>query len=79
MEGGLPKGVPQGSYMPFGAGKHICLGMRLALMEALCVSAVLLKTLRLSSIDPNKDLDVYYPAALSFRGGACVRVEARKP
>lgn len=41
--------------------------MRFALIEALAVSAVLLKTLRLKSIDPQRELDVFYPAAMSFR------------
>ena len=41
--------------------------MRFALIEALAVSAVLLKMLRLHSIDPQRELDVFYPAAMSFR------------
>jgi hypothetical protein len=43
-------------------------------MEAMTVTAVLLKTLKLESIDPTQELKCHYPAALSFKGGVNVRV-----
>lgn len=43
--GGLESVLPKCAYMPFGMGGRMCLGMRLALLQARAVVAVLLTRL----------------------------------
>jgi len=56
------------------AGARVCLGYRFALMEAMAVTAVLLKTVPWGGVAPDATLDCYYPGSLNFRKGVRLTV-----
>ncbi len=47
--------VPRGAYMPFGAGRHVCIGQHFATMEMKLVAALLLSRARWT-FEPGADL-----------------------
>jgi len=47
--------VPRGAYLPFGAGRHVCLGQHFAMMEMKLVAALLLSRARWA-LEPGADL-----------------------
>lgn len=67
---------PKGSYLPFGAGPRVCIGMHFALMEGPIVLATLLRRFRFE-IDPAKEIIEDEFATLRPKGGVPAVVRAR--
>ncbi|KAJ1520474.1 hypothetical protein ONE63_003600 [Megalurothrips usitatus] len=72
---------PHYSYMPFGEGPRICIGMRFAMMQMKAGLTAILRTYRVS---PCEDSDKYYPPRFVARsvvtkveGGNKVRLQLR--
>jgi cytochrome P450 len=67
---------PKGSYLPFGLGPRICMGMHFALMEGPIVLATLLRRFHFE-IDPTRTIVEDEFATLRPRGGVPAIVRAR--
>ncbi|MCA9648595.1 MAG: cytochrome P450 [Myxococcales bacterium] len=68
---------PKGSYLPFGAGPRVCIGMHFALMEGPIVLATLLRRFRFE-IDPSREIVEDEFATLRPKGGVPAVVRARR-
>ena len=68
--------LPRGAYVPFGAGRRICIGKRFGQTEVKVVSAMLLSRYRLGLL-PGHRMHVRQMPTLSPEGGLPVRVRAR--
>ncbi|MCA9707526.1 MAG: cytochrome P450 [Myxococcales bacterium] len=67
---------PKGSYLPFGAGPRVCIGMHFALMEGPIVLATLLRRFRFE-LDPTREIVEDEFATLRPKGGVPAIVRAR--
>lgn len=67
---------PKGSYLPFGAGPRVCIGMHFALMEGPIVLATLLRRHRFE-IDASREIVEDEFSTLRPRGGVPAVVRAR--
>ena len=69
--------LPQGAYVPFGAGPRICIGKRFGQMEVKLVATMLLQRLRLENL-PGRTMTVRQMPTLSPDGGLGMRVRPRE-
>jgi cytochrome P450 len=76
--GELEQKLPKGSYMPFGAGPHQCLGNHFAQAEIKLILANILQhfTLELAT-DPSKPVEFEFFLAIKFKYGLTMRVAKR--
>jgi cytochrome P450 len=68
--------IPEGAYMPFGAGTHMCIGNHFALMESQIILATLLQQFVFGSV-PKFKLRLDPQVVLSPVGALPLRVDAR--
>jgi cytochrome P450 len=68
--------LPRGAYVPFGAGRRVCIGKRFGQTEVKLVATMLLQRLRLDAL-PGRTMSVRQMPTLSPRGGLRMRVQAR--
>lgn len=68
--------LPRGAYVPFGAGRRICVGMRFGQLEVKAVATRLLQRFALE-LEPGHRLEVRQTPTLGPRGGLPMRVRAR--
>lgn len=66
--------IPRYAYLPFGAGPRICLGMGLAMQEAIVVLATLIKHLRFERAD---DLSVRLRQCITLQTVAPLRMRTK--
>ena len=71
------EGIRRFSYLPFGAGPRICIGMNFAMQEAVIVLAHLLRSLRFA-LAPGASVRVFQCVTLRPRGGLPMIVECRR-
>jgi len=64
------------AYMPFGAGRHLCLGMHFALMEATLIVATLAQCFRVRPIS-TRPVEMEPGLTLKIRAGLLSRIERR--
>ena len=67
---------PKGSYLPFGAGPRVCIGMHFALMEGPIVLATLLRRFRFE-LEAGREIVEDEFATLRPKGGVPAIVRAR--
>ena len=65
------------SYLPFGAGPRICIGMNFAMQEAVIVLAHLLRSLRFALV-PGQSVRVFQCVTLRPKGGLAMIPERRR-
>ncbi|MBU6206065.1 MAG: cytochrome P450 [Alphaproteobacteria bacterium] len=65
------------SFMPFGAGERICLGMAFAKTEALAVLVTLLQRLRVSAPEHEPPMDFTFGGVLRAKGGIRLNIAPR--
>jgi cytochrome P450 len=68
--------MPNGAYLPFGAGVHTCIGNAFALMEAQLILASMAARFRFTAV-PNQRIRLKPVVTLSMSGSFEVEVEAR--
>jgi cytochrome P450 len=68
--------IPEGAYMPFGAGVHMCIGNHFALMESQVILAALLQHFAFQSV-PNFKLRLDPQVVLSPIGALPLSIQAR--
>ena len=68
--------LPRGAYVPFGAGRRICIGKRFGQIEVKLVTTLLLQRLRLESL-PGRTMAIRQMPTLSPVGGLPMRVRER--
>lgn len=71
------EGIRRFSYLPFGAGPRICIGMNFAMQEAVIVLAHLLRSLRFA-LAPGASVRVFQCVTLRPQGGLPMIVECRR-
>jgi cytochrome P450 len=71
-------GRPRFAYLPFGAGPHICIGMSLAMTEAILILATLAQRYRLS-LAPGQTIELQQMVTLRPKGGLRMILEPRMP
>lgn len=64
------------TYFPFGAGKHMCIGIHLAMMEMQIVLAMFVRRVRLAVVRPEA-VRMKSKITLQVAGGLPVKVEMR--
>ncbi len=64
------------AYMPFGAGPRICIGMGMAMQEAVLILATLAQRFRLRMVTP-QDVRISARITIAPEGGLKMRLEAR--
>jgi cytochrome P450 len=69
-------GRPRFAYLPFGAGPHICIGMSLAMTEAILIIATLARRYRLE-LAPGENVELQQHITLRPRGGLKMRLAGR--
>jgi cytochrome P450 len=69
-------GRPRFAYLPFGAGPHICIGMNLAITEAVLILATLARRYRLE-MTPGQCIELQQMVTLRPRGGIKMRLQPR--
>ncbi len=75
----LPEKVkqrPKFAFFPFGAGKHICIGKNLALMESIAILAAIMQRFHVELV-PNQSLEIDPRFSLRPKYGIRVRVSKR--
>jgi cytochrome P450 len=68
--------LPRGAYVPFGAGKRVCIGKRFGLIEVKLVTTMLLQQLRAEAL-PGRTMTVRQSPTLGPRGGLHMRLRKR--
>lgn len=71
-------GRPRFAYMPFGAGPRICIGLGLAMQEAVLILATLAQRCRPRLITP-QEVKIAARITISPEGGLKMRLEPRTP
>ena len=66
------------SYLPFGAGPRICIGMGFAMQEALIVLAAIMRRYRLE-LEPGETVEPLARITLRPKGGMRMRLHRREP
>ena len=69
-------GRPRFAYLPFGAGPHVCIGMGLAITEAVLILATLARRYRLE-MTPGQRIELQQMVTLRPRGGIRMRLQPR--
>lgn len=72
------KQIPQGAYVPFGAGTRTCIGKQFALMEALLILARTAQRFSLSAL-PSARIEADMSVTLAPKHGLKMRVRKRIP
>ena len=66
------------SYLPFGGGRHLCLGMNMALMEGHLILASIAQKFRVHPL-PDRAIEPQPAVTLRIRGGLMATLSARVP
>jgi cytochrome P450 len=69
-------GRPRFAYLPFGAGPHVCIGMGLAMTEAILILATLARRYRLE-LAPGQGVELQQLVTLRPRGGLRMVLQPR--
>jgi cytochrome P450 len=69
-------GRPRFAYLPFGGGPHFCIGMSLAMTEAILLLATLARRYRLETT-PGQTIELQQMVTLRPRGGIKMRLQPR--
>jgi cytochrome P450 len=69
--------IPDGAYLPFGQGVHMCIGNTFALMEARIILAAMVQRFAISAI-PGHKVHKFPVIVMTPYGGFPVRLSARK-
>lgn len=69
--------LPRHAYLPFGAGRHVCIGNHLALLEGQVILATLARRLRLELV-PGQRINAVYMINLRPEEGIRVTAHARE-
>ena len=66
----------QSAYFPFGGGRHLCLGIHFAMMEAITIVAMVAQRFKMT-LDPNKKVEADPGMTLRMRSGMHCHLEPR--
>jgi cytochrome P450 len=69
-------GRPRFAYLPFGGGPHVCIGMGMAMAEAVLILATLARRHRLE-LAPGQNVELQQKVTLRPRGGLRMRLQPR--
>jgi cytochrome P450 len=69
-------GGPRFAYLPFGGGPHICIGMNMAMTEAILILATLARRYRLE-LAPGQHVELLQQVTLRPRDGLRMRLQPR--
>ncbi|KAJ3271947.1 hypothetical protein HDV01_006081 [Terramyces sp. JEL0728] len=72
-----PAAQAQGAYMPFGDGPHMCIGQKLAIIEAKIIVLRLIQKFDFDIV-PNHPLDAVSSITYGLKHGLLVNVKGRK-